>query len=239
VHQCPPTLARITPDGTITNYTDPSVVLPESGTYNLPVSTGPDGQVWAALDGPNPATEITTVDPTSGAVGHMPVPCSQLFPSPFALGPDGRLWAGCGTTLFAVAANDVATAYPTGHNIVGLTSGPDGAMWFTTTDNLIGRITTDGSVSTFSDPSIQGPGGITSGPDGGLWFTNYSDSVRGLGSIGRISVTGVVTSYTEPIGGFVHVIHPKDIALGSDGALWFTIPADSNGNNAAIGRITP
>ena len=36
----------------------------------------------------------------------------------------------------------------------GITAGPDGALWFTN-DNSIERITTDGVVSNYTDPSID------------------------------------------------------------------------------------
>ena len=67
------------------------------------------------------------------------------------------------------------------------------------------------------------PYGIAAGPDGALWFTNEGDN-----SIGRITTSGVISSYTgNGIDG------PELITLGPDGALWFT-----NFNGSSIGRIT-
>jgi virginiamycin B lyase len=112
---------------------------------------------------------------------------------------------------------------------MGITAGPDGALWFANSHGqTIGRITTGGTVKSYTDPSLIGPAGITTGPDGALWFT--SGSCQGIcdTSIGRISTTGKVRIYTDPtIGG------PQGIAVGPDGALWFT----NNANNT-IGRIT-
>ena len=69
--------------------------------------------------------------------------------------------------------------------------GADGALWFTNySDGSIGRITSTGVVSNFTDPSIQAPLGIAAGSDGALWFTNWRD-----GSIGRITTDGVVSNY--------------------------------------------
>src|SRR5262245_5907799 len=57
-------------------------------------------------------------------------------------------------------------------NLVGITRGPDGNMWFT--DALagkIGRITPAGVITEFSagiTPGAQ-PTEITAGPDGNLW----------------------------------------------------------------------
>ena len=69
-----------------------------------------------------------------------------------------------------------------GHPI-GLTNGPDGALWFTNYANKsIGRITVDGSVTNVMGPGINGAVAITTGPDGSLWFANRDNQ-----SIGRIT----------------------------------------------------
>jgi virginiamycin B lyase len=105
-----------------------------------------------------------------------------------------------------------------------IAAGPDGALWFTNGfDSSIGRITTTGQVTSFTDPAISAPQRITAGPDGALWFTNFVNN-----SIGRITTSGTVTEYTDP-----SILAPQDITTGSDGALWFT-----NTYNNSIGRIT-
>jgi virginiamycin B lyase len=66
---------------------------------------------------------------------------------------------------------------------VGIAAGPDGAMWFTNeSNNAIGRITTGGAVTNFTDPGISGPDSITAGPDGAMWFTD-----PGGDAVGRIT----------------------------------------------------
>jgi virginiamycin B lyase len=92
--------------------------------------------------------------------------------------------------------------------------GPDGALWFTVENcsnapqcdptGQIGRITTAGSVTTFS---VSEPIYIAAGPDGALWFTQDA-------SIGRITTAGVVTEYPAPSGSL-----PTGIVDGPDGAL--------------------
>jgi virginiamycin B lyase len=113
-----------------------------------------------------------------------------------------------------------------------ITAGPDGAVWFTESNNAIGRITTAGVVTNFTDPSIASPAGITAGPDGALWFTNFNNS-----SIGRITTSGVVTNFTDP-----SILFPLGIAAGPDGALWFinagAVNAGGVKTNGSIGRIT-
>ena len=66
---------------------------------------------------------------------------------------------------------------------VGITVGPDGALWFTNAGNeTIGRLDTDGMLDRFTAAGVDRPWGITAGPDKAVWFTN-----RGSNSIGRIS----------------------------------------------------
>ena len=135
-------------------------------------------------------------------------------------------------------------------NPAHITAGSDGALWFTNSGTFdqttktfigssIGRITTAGVVTTYTDPGIDGPVGITAGPDGALWFTNdgYQDGTTIVGaSIGRITTAGVVTDY--PLSG----ISPDGgITTGPDGALWFTNGDILTGGPAipgSIGRIT-
>ena len=102
------------------------------------------------------------------------------------------------------------------------------AYWFTNRfNNTIGRITTSGVVSHYSDPSISSPNAIAAGPGGALWFANFGNN-----TIGRITTSGVVSHYSDP-----GISSPNGIAAGPDGALWFT-NGFPNGDNSSIGRIT-
>ena len=110
-------------------------------------------------------------------------------------------------------------------------AGPDGALWFLTGGNTIGRITTSGVVSAFTGPGIASPVDIVDGPDGALWFTN-----EGNNSIGRITTSGIVTDFTDPT-----ITNPSGLAVGPDGALWFTNKGTNSGGTfvgSSIGRIT-
>jgi len=105
-----------------------------------------------------------------------------------------------------------------------ITSGPDGALWFTEYNaNMIGRITTAGVIAEYAVPTPNGgPYGITAGPDGALWFTEISGN-----KIGRITTAGVITEYP-----LTPSIQPSSITAGPDGALWFI------SDGCSIGRIT-
>ena len=117
---------------------------------------------------------------------------------------------------------------------VGITTGPDGNLWFTEANasrGAIGRITPSGAIEQFSSGLTPGsaPTGITSGPDGKLWFTESA-----VDKIGQIDTSGTVAEFAIP----TPASSPDQITVGPDGALWFT--ENGNGSNAAgIGRITP
>jgi streptogramin lyase len=109
---------------------------------------------------------------------------------------------------------------------LAITTGPDGALWFTeNSSNNIGRITTGGAITEFPIPTADSfPAGITAGPDGALWFTELNAD-----KIGRITTSGVVTEFAIPtVAGM-----PNSITAGPDGALWFTEDSFNR-----IGRIT-
>jgi PKD repeat protein len=108
----------------------------------------------------------------------------------------------------------------------GITTGPDGNLWFAEANgNKIGRITTAGIVTEFTVPTGGGwPVDIVSGADGNLWFAE-----PGGNKIGRITTTGVITEFTIPTAS----CNPQGIASGPDGNLWFT---EHDGNK--IGSIT-
>ncbi|MGB8910031.1 MAG: hypothetical protein WCC84_14895 [Candidatus Cybelea sp.] len=106
----------------------------------------------------------------------------------------------------------------------GITTGPDGALWFTDTGNdVIGRITTSGTYTLEVSPGAELSDGITVGPDKNLWFTVE----QGAGGVGRITTDGVVTLFKDPGGSYT-----QGITVGPDRALWF---AESNGT---VGRMT-
>jgi hypothetical protein len=87
--------------------------------------------------------------------------------------------------------------------------GSDGALWFTNNDfgtthappDSIGRITTDGTITHYSDPSVN-PLGIAAGPDGALWFTSETS----IGQVGHANVSPSsgppATAVTVSGGGF-------------------------------------
>ena len=104
---------------------------------------------------------------------------------------------------------------------MGITPGPDGALWFTNSGS-IGRITTSGTVTNYKGTGIDAPKAITSGPDGALWFTNYGDN-----SIGSITTSG--WSPTTPAPASTNPRASPSVP---------TAPCGSPTGQQSIGRIT-
>jgi hypothetical protein len=146
-----------------------------------------------------------------------------------------------GLALVLLAAAPLASAQAiveftvpgAGSQPTGITTGPDGNLWFTEFGSSeIGRITPAGLVEEFVLPAGRGPDSIVSGPDGLLWFTERSGD-----RIGRINpnagnhaaIQASIVEFTVPGAGS----QPTGITTGSDGNLWFTEFGSSE-----IGRIT-
>ncbi len=115
-----------------------------------------------------------------------------------------------------------------GAGATGITSGPDGALWFTESNSgMIGRIDTSGNVTEFPVLTANSdPTGITSGPDGALWFTETA-----AGKIGKITTSGVVNEFSSSL---ITDSEPGSIVTGPDGNLWFT-----QFSTDQIGRFNP
>jgi streptogramin lyase len=132
----------------------------------------------------------------------------------------------------SAATVGAVTEFPSGTGTLGdpagMTSGPDGNLWFTEyTGDKIGRITPDGTITEFDVPTAAaGPNTITAGPDGNVWFTEV-----GGNRVARITPAGVITEFSA---GITSASEPWGITAGPDGNVWFTeFAADK------VARITP
>lgn len=82
------------------------------------------------------------------------------------------------------------------------------------------------------------PSGLVSDGDGVTWFTD-----PGTGRIGRISPTNVVQGFdanvpSTPTGGPPPALTPQRIAVGPDGALWYTIAEGGIARMTKAGVVT-
>jgi virginiamycin B lyase len=225
------TIGRITTTGVVTNHF-PVPAAPASSVSALDqITAGPDGALWFTQPRDNQIGRLTTA---GGMPAEFTFSIPDAEPEGITVGPDGALWftaakAGKIGRITTAGVFDPPTGFPpsgiAGEGISDITVGPDGALWFTeSTGNRIGRITTGGTITHYDVPtSSSDPSGITPGP-GGLWFTEFN-----TGQLAQITTAGLITEY--PGAG----VGPSAIAVGRDGALWYT---ESDPSANAIGRMT-
>lgn len=213
--------------GGIAGQTFSNYPIPTASSNSQAMVSGSDGALWFVEEGSNKIGRITT----SGVVTEYPIPTSGAAAFYITSGPDQALWfTECaGNKIGRITTGGVFSEYPipsSGSCPLGITTGSDGALWFAGGSNMIGRITTSGTITTFSTSTQTNPNDITSGPDSALWFTE-----GWVSQIGRITTSGTITEY--PVSSASGNPSLNNIVSGSDGALWFTLGSSSN-----IGRIT-
>jgi len=217
-----PRIGRITTSGAITEF-----VIPNGAVFITP---GSDGALWFNSD--NNTTSYFIGRITTG--GTVTTYTTSSYITAMASGSDGAVWfAEASGKLGRITTSGSITEYPLpdpNADPFQITTGPDGALWFTETgDNKIGRITTDGIISEYAvSAQDSGPTGICSGPDGAIWFVDFGGK-----HVGRVTMAGVVSEFAVPAaGGALRQILP-----GPDGALWFA-EADSANAISNIARVS-
>lgn len=203
------------------------------GTNNQ-LTTGPDGNIWVALDAGNDVAQITP----AGVVTEFSGP-DLAFPTGIAAGPDGKLWVTQPTAVVSFDPTDPVntdslTAVPAIVDARGIVSGPGGNLWTASGSDLI-RIppAAPATFQVIPVAGLQGARSITVGGDGNLWI---GDSNSTGGDIFSVSPDGAtITPYTvDPgAGGSVNV---QGIAAGAGTQIGFTNP---QGNPQVIGRLEP
>ncbi len=193
------------------------------------IAPGPGG-MWFTQPGANEIGRINS----SGVVTEFPAPATTL--NNIVEGPDGNMWftQGGADSIGRMTRSGRVRTFTVGNEAYGpwdITVGSDGNLWFTfrsPSTNAIGRITTAGSVTLFTNglsPGDVAVHDLTTGPDGNVWFAEEFGN-----RIGRITPSGVITEFTTGISTGAGLV---DIAAGPDGNLWFT---ENSANK--IGRIT-
>jgi virginiamycin B lyase len=182
----------------------------------------------------NQANQIGMFDPTTGTFNSTPynVPNASSHPGPEQITADsnGNLWfsesgpaTGSGMidmfspTSRTFAANGPyslpADAKNPNSAILGITSGPDGGIYFTAEGvGQVGWFNPQAVVAAGSNygqditvmntpTTASAPDGITTGPDGNIWFTEqHGNSATGTGAIGmaKLGVQLAVTTQPPP-----------------------------------------
>ena len=142
------TIARVTPAGTVTTFTQGLGALSSPGA----IIAGPDGNLWftdsgnpAAIGRITPAGAITEF--TQGVLGNA---------DSITVGPDGNLWFTdqTGSAIGRITPEGIITEFPdsvpVGSQPFDITVGPDGNFWFVSDPLLgapayIGRLTLPGT----------------------------------------------------------------------------------------------
>lgn len=206
---------------------DAVVTLPgNAGAESLVLA--PDGTLWVAE---NDVGGVARIDPAGTVTQHrLSVRADHVHG--IARAGDGTVWFATTTHIGRLRPGGEITRAEFGYP-EGITVGPDGGAWFTTSsgaDPAIGRAdATTGKLSMMAvlPGTISFPDdGITTGPDQAVWFSQVAKERGSSDGIGRVSVEGVYTSWPLPPG-----TAPRSITAGPDGALWFT-------QRGGIGRIT-
>lgn len=249
-------IGRITPSGETTFFPAPTAPDPQNGSGLFEITAGPDGNMWFTAFYTNMVGKITM----SGVITTYALPTANSHPLGITAGPDGNMWVALdfANGINRITPSGAITQFPipapgsTGPTTITassdctmcasvITAGPDNSLWFIMPAvSRIGRITTDGVVTTFpvdtAIPAANAPqqnrlGDITTGTDGNLWFTEPADN-----QVGRMTTAGVVTEFTSPVSNS----GPNQITIGSGSDLWITLGgANAFAKVTSAGAFTP
>jgi virginiamycin B lyase len=206
-------VARVTPDGKVTEFTVP---IPNSHPWGI--ATGPDGNLWVALENASSVARITV---TGNNAHFEPFPTRSVNSGPtgVALGRDGNLWVAEGF------ANKVAVFDPNGLLLQefpmqtansfpsDVVAGSDGFMYVGEVQgHKAAKFGTTGLVAELNIPGANGIS-LAPGPTGFVLWTN------GTGEVGTLQLLGPGPGTTRefPTGHSV-----TSAALGSDGNIWYS-----------------
>lgn len=195
-------VARITPDGTVTEFDAPSL----SGAVGI--TTGPDGNLWVTR--PAAVAEFAPADPTNAT--SEPV-LDVTDPRAITSNKDGNLWAASGDKLLKIPPADPTSYTPftiNGMGARGVAAGSDGTLWIADFGSARIVNATTAGVPTFYDVG-GGPQEVAGGKGGQIAYTNQGANPH---EIGRISPGGTPKPTNVPD------TDPFGIALGADGAYW-------------------
>jgi streptogramin lyase len=218
----PGAVARLNPDGTVTEFTGGVTSGFSAGASPESITTGPDGNLWF--------TEPTLGFQQCGASGWCGgVARINLHTVPI--------------TVTQFEAGHVAGFTPHGFP-QDITTGPNGKLWFSEPNLLrngspcggVGQIDpSSGAVTQLAacsqSPFIPNPKpwGISPDAAGHVWFAEQS---WGVAYAFHGAVTQVISSGSS---GFTANSQPTGIGLGSDMNMWFSETA----NPGALARVNP
>ncbi len=216
-----------------------------AGTYHVVVTVtdpGPPVQHASA----NYSISIKSAPPTLSATEYI-IPSASSFTQDIVFGPNANLWFSetNADKIGQVTTSGVFSEYPdtTSSGPFDITVGPDNNLWFVHGNDIIGKMSTTGTGSSFS---LSGAGvgshyaqGIAAGPDGNLWITEQrrfgcgKKCLHFTSWIDVMTTSGAVSPSTSYEVSNIISAGLNHIVAGSDGNLWFVETAANK-----IGKIT-
>jgi streptogramin lyase len=216
-------IGRISTSGAVTEFTPGAHV-------GVAIVVGPDGALWFYGDG---SLRRVTV---SGDFTAYPAPGAG--PICLVTGSDGNFWfveerfqlpqrVGRFTPLGSLSLFQ----RPSDAFGWSCAPGPDGNVWYTTDDQIFGRVTPSGTISEFLiGDRFSIATSVTVGPDGNLWMPVITafqcvEPCRNpppiKNGVLRVSTDATVMRYDWP-DGVNKMSDVSKITAGSEGSLWFT-----------------
>ncbi len=205
-----------------------TAVVPVDGVTSqlTGLALGADGAIWYSKNTSHRMGRI----PAAGKGVEYELPAPNVFTGAIAAASDGRIWytdpvvnkVGYMTGDGNVVTYDAPSFNGMPVSPAGIAVAADNSAWVTSAGlNAVFRVDPGSGTFTRFDiatPNAQ-PGFITRGPRGDLWFI-----MRAINKVGRITADGQITEYAA------HVVGLDTLAVGPDGAMWFS-------SNQDVGRL--
>jgi virginiamycin B lyase len=210
-------LAKIAPDGTVTEFELPAVVSPSG------IAAGPDGNLWVTENG-----GVAKFSPKDPVGTEVKTPIAAIKgDSSIVAGPDGQMWvATTGAVVHFSPSNPAGAAAFEVEKLAPKDIDVAGSL-LVIADSGNGRIvtmTTSGSPKDISMNGAEATSQGVAGSTGGQFAFSQQSQPEGLGLVTPPGPAMNLEMSGDPFG----------VALGSDGAYWFAMSADDN-----LKRLTP
>ncbi|HEX4108367.1 MAG TPA: hypothetical protein VHX88_09555 [Solirubrobacteraceae bacterium] len=179
------------------------------------------------------AAVVAAILPAAAGADAIPQSVSAI-----AAGSDGAIWFAdppdVGRITPAGAISEFALKAPS--TLSGLAAGPDGSEWLIGASDVLGRVTTAGTLT--GGPLPLAPGeSITAwsaGPGGSLYLGMSGGPSQP--ALERVTPAGAVQPIAPTVSAADDV---ADLAVGADGAVWFVASAPGSSVPYFLGHVTP
>ena len=169
-----------------------------------------------------------------GTLKQFRVPTADSEPLSITNGSDGNRWFVEGNLDSVLESPAIGRITPAGDitefpvncsfcSLSDIVQGPEGILYFTSNEPVLGRITTSGEFLTpIPMPESDVLAGDLAVQDNDIWITDFNND-----SLWRYNViSGLFTQYKVP--------EPSDVVVDAAGFVWFTAPLEPG-----IGRLDP